>query len=235
MALMPVLVPSPLVAGTRVVVLDVIRAMTVVAHALAAGADGVRPVADEAQARERAAREDALLGGERGGLAPQGFDLGNSPRDYDRARCEGRPVVLTTTNGTAAVARVAGAVEILAGAFVNVEATARWLAREDGDVLIVCAGSRGELAADDVACAGCLVGNLALLAAAEPSDAARTAAALFDAWKADLPGLLRRSRSGRHLAEVGLDADLAECGAVDAVPTVARLDEHGVFRNTARA
>ncbi len=230
-ALEQLLVPGDLGDGTAVVVLDVVRATTVLVTALAAGARGVTTVGGVDEARALAARTGALLVGERGGLPPEGFDLGNSPCDFTASVCEGRDVVLTTTNGTRAVERCAAAGRVLAGALVNAEATARALV--DGgaeDVLLVCAGSGGRVAADDVAAAGCLAGSLALLGGAEPGDGARVAAALFDAWKHDLRGLLRRSLSGRKLSDVGLGTDLDDCARVDAVPTAAERGDDGVFR-----
>lgn len=240
-------VPRPFPDGVHAVVVDVVRAMTVTAHALSNGADGVRPVADLGAAREAAASSGALLGGERGGLPLAGFDLGNSPGDYDRARCDGRPVVLTTSNGTRAVAAVAGAASVWGAALVNAEATVRGLLAErgaeagdgaprpddtlrPGDVLVVCAGSGDRPAADDLAAAGCLAGSFALRGAAAGTDATRAAVALFDAWKHDLIGLLRRSLSGRKLATIGLAGDLDVCAVVDTAPVAARLDERGVFR-----
>jgi len=225
------LVPEDLGPDDVAVVIDVVRASTTVAFALQAGAEGVLPVADEDGARAAAAARGALLAGERGGHAPPGFDLGNSPRQMTADAVAGRELVLTTTNGTLALARCAGAGVLLTGALVNAEATARAAAaRARGRVLLVCAGSRRRLAADDVAAAGCLVGNLALLAAAEPSDGARVAAALFDTWRHDLLGLLRRSRSGRHVIEQGLEDDLPLCARVDTLPLAVGLDASGVLR-----
>ncbi len=220
------------------VVIDVVRATSVVCTALGAGALGVRPVAGVEQARTLAAASGALLVGERGGLPPEGFDLGNSPRDFTRDVCAERELVLTTTNGTQAVQRCVGdgssgvVGRVLAASFLNAEATARALvgAGHPG-VLLVCAGSGGRVAADDVAAAGCLAGSLALLGGAEAEDGARTAAALFEGWKHDLPGLLRRSLSGRKLAAVNLAQDLVDCARVDNVPVIAELDGGGVFRS----
>ncbi len=239
-------VPDPVPDGVHAIVIDVVRAMSVVAHALKHGAAGVRPVADVAEARERAAASGALLGGERGGLALEGFDLGNSPGHYDAARCAGRGVILTTSNGTRAVEAVTSAASIWGAGFVNAEATVRGVLAERGgvaaceravgdelvagDVLIVCAGSGDRAAADDIAAAGCLVGSFALLGGASGTDAARTAVALFDTWRSDLLGLARRSLSGRKLATIGLGADLELCATVDTLPVAARLDDDGVFR-----
>jgi len=230
-ALLPSLVPAPLPERCHVVVIDVVRASTTLVAALAAGCDGVRPVADLALARRLAGELGALLVGERGGLPPEGFDLGNSPGDFTDEACGGRPVVLTTTNGTYAVEACRGAERLLAGSLVNAEATARALVAGGAEeVLLVCAGSGGAVAADDVAAAGCIAGSLALQAGAEPSDATRIAAALFDCWSHDLKGLLERSLSGRKLAAVGLDRDLPGCAQVDAIGIVAELDTQGVFR-----
>ena len=230
-ALTPELVPAEVPATRHVVVIDVVRATTTIAHALRAGCDGVCPVADEDRARALAVQSSALLAGERGGLPPEGFDFGNTPTDFTPESCGGRPLVLTTTNGTRAVEACAGAGRLLAAGLVNADATAAALVAGGAeDVLLVCAGSGGELAADDVAAAGCLVGSLALRAGGRPTDAARVAAALFDGWKHDLHGLLRRSLSGRKLAAVDLAADLVACAAVDSVGLVAELDSDGVFR-----
>ena len=219
------------VGGSHVVVIDVLRATSTIARALAAGCEGVLPVADLEQARSRARALGALLGGEREGLAPPGFDLGNSPRSYEPGSCAGRLVVLSTTNGSRAVEACAGADSVLAGSLLNAEATARALVeRRAGRVLLVCAGRRGRVSADDAAAAGCIAGTLALRAAAEFGDAARLAIALFDAWRHDLAGLLSRCEAGRHLAAIGLASDLEDCVHVDSVPVVAERGAGGVFR-----
>jgi 2-phosphosulfolactate phosphatase len=231
-ALTAALVPAD-VSGLHVVVIDVLRATSTIVTALAAGADGVRPEAELEAASARARATGALLGGEREGLPPPGFDLGNSPGSYDEATCAGRPVVLCTTNGTRAVEAVRGAARLMTGSLLNAEATASALTAAGAeDVLLVCAGSRGRVSVEDTAAAGCIAGSLALQAAAEFSDGARVAIALFDAWRHDLPGLLRRSEAGRRLAAIGLDADVELCAHVDSVPRAVALDAAGAFRES---
>ena len=231
-AVAPALLSRPVPAGTDVVVLDVLRATSTIATALAHGATGIEPSEEVEAARARAGELSALLGGERDALPPPGFDLGNSPAAYTAAACGGRMIVLTTTNGTRAVAAVRGARRVLAGSLLNAEATARALVAGGAqEVLLVCAGRGGRVSADDVAGAGCLAGSLALLAAAEPSDAARVALALFDTWKHDLVGLFRRTDAGRNLERLGLASDLRDCSRVDALGVVAELDPGGVFRS----
>lgn len=216
--------PGGVPGDVAAVVIDLLRFSSTTCAALAAGATAVHPVAGPEPARARARQLGAVLGGERECLPPPGFDLGNSPADYDAAAVGGRPVVLCTTNGSRAVEAVAGAGRVLIGALVNAEATARALVEGGAEhVLLVCCGSRDRVALDDVAAAGCLAGSLALMAGAEPDDGARTAVAVFDTWRHDLGGLLARSLSGRRLAAAGLQRDLEFCRGVDTVPLVVEL------------
>ncbi|MER3557232.1 MAG: hypothetical protein C4302_04760, partial [Thermus sp.] len=79
------------------VVIDVIRATTTAGAFLEAGALDL--VLAKSLDQARALRlPGEVLAGERGGLRPEGFDLGNSPQEAFRVR--GRRVVMATTNGT---------------------------------------------------------------------------------------------------------------------------------------
>ena len=93
--------------GRVVVVIDVVRAATTMCTGLANGAAAFLPVRSVTAARRRAQaipEGQRLLGGERGGVPPAGFDLGNSPLDYTPERVAGQQIVFTTTNGTATLA-----------------------------------------------------------------------------------------------------------------------------------
>ena len=103
------LVPSPLdsdiLSDRTVVVIDVLRATSVMVHAMSQGASEIIPVAtvEEAfQMAEAFPRESIILGGERGSKKIPGFDLGNSPKEYVAERVKGKKLILTTTNGTKA-------------------------------------------------------------------------------------------------------------------------------------
>src|SRR5438132_1827020 len=101
--LLPELIPPNRLVDGLAVVVDVLRASTTIIHALAAGCTDVRPCAETEEARALAGQMRAgrvLLGGERGGVTPPGFDLGNSPREYTPSVCRGCTLVHTTTNGT---------------------------------------------------------------------------------------------------------------------------------------
>ncbi len=115
------ILPGSLDGGVAIVI-DVLRASTTIATALANGATRVMPCGDLETAR-RLAQEDStgntLTGGERGGVKIEAFDLDNSPASYSREQVAGKTIAFTTTNGTAALLRTDGAARVLIGALVN--------------------------------------------------------------------------------------------------------------------
>ena len=204
-------------AGVTAIVLDVVRASTTIVAALAGGAHAVLPVATPEEARSLAREGDrghVLIGGERGGAPPPGFDCGNSPAEYTSDRVRGRTVMFTTTNGTRALLALAGAHRIAVGGFVNAAAVARWVTGEPGDVLLVCAGERGRFCLEDAVCAGLLVSRLA--SPEQPlTDAARAARVLWDHYADDLGAMLADATWAQALVLQGRGADLPLCVALD--------------------
>jgi 2-phosphosulfolactate phosphatase len=240
-------------AGGIAVVIDVLRASTTMVTAVAEGAAAVWPVAAVDDARRLAERlgPAAVLGGERGGQKISGFDLGNSPLEYTRDRIGGRDVVITTTNGTAAIAACAAAAETLVGAIVNRRAVAEAIRRLAGcgsvsptptdrvdagsrcDVHLVCAGTEGAVSAEDVLGAGAILEAALAVSPAEDHtlDPAATAAlaafrqvAVHDDPEAALVAAFRRSPGGANLLALGMDADLNACARIDTRAVVPRLD-----------
>ena len=168
--------------GAHVAVIDVLRATTTIAVALANGAAGVIAVAEPEDAialGNRLGRERVLLCGERESLRIEGFDLDNSPASFSAHVVAGKTLVMTTTNGTRALRAVAAAASVRAAALVNRSAVADALAQEDGDVVIVCAGEANGFALEDALGAGALVDALLMqIGTVELTDGARAAALL---------------------------------------------------------
>lgn len=151
--------------GTTCVVFDVLRATSTIVTALHHGAQAIVPVSEIAEALAlRRKQPGILLGGERDGVkiraAQTGgidFDLGNSPREYTPERVRGKTIVSTTTNGTRALRACAAAQTILAASFLNLTATARAVQRlRASSIVLVCAGTRENVATEDVLAAGAL-------------------------------------------------------------------------------
>lgn len=217
-----------LLAKSVAVVIDVLRATTTMIHALAAGCCAVWPVEEVEEARRladgmRAGR--VLLGGERDGVPPTGFDVGNSPGEYTCARCKGTTLVLTTSNGTRALVRAATAARTLIAGFVNYSAVCEQLAGEVRPIDIVCAGFNGDVALEDALLAGALVEFLCEHGSATLNDAARLAWDCFEHHGRILDGALELSAGGAHLHNLGYDEDIREAARVDRfalVPEVRR-------------
>lgn len=213
--------------GRTAVVIDVVRATTCIVEALANGARSVRPFGSVRGVRAAAVGAGGvLLCGERGGLPIDGFDLGNSPREFGADAVAGKRLLMKTTNGTAAFLAVARAKRVLAAAFVNLGAVADRLVSDADDVLIVCAGKEGAFALDDAVCAGHLALAIEARApgAVELDDAAHAARDLARARKPSAE-MLAATSAGRALAEVGLAGDLVACADVDRRSAVPEMRE----------
>jgi len=238
---LPAQVDPEELSGTTAVVIDVLRATTTILYALDAGAAEVIPCLEIEEALAVAAslpKSSVVLGGERGGLRIAGFDLGNSPLEYDAPAVAGKTVVMTTTNGTRAMHRCRGADCALIGAFVNAAAlAARLLAREK--IALVCAGSDDDVTRDDVLFAGLMVDRLQR----GSRNAFRLNGQALDArqcWLDALPNSmatgnekippgvladqLRKSLAGQKLVAIGMEDDLYAAARLDRFDLVPELD-----------
>ena len=109
-------------ASARVgIVVDVIRATSSIAQALASGYERVLCCAEigEAQALRAELGDEAVVGGERNAVVVEGFDVGASPREFAQEP-RARTLILTTTNGTRAILTAAARCEVvLLGSLLN--------------------------------------------------------------------------------------------------------------------
>ena len=215
------------VQGRVVAMIDVLRASTTIAVALANGARAVIPLESSEDVATRAKqfeRAGVLLAGERKMLKMDGFDLGNSPVEHTRETVEGKTVLLTTTNGTRALLAVQGARDVVVASYVNltaVSAMLRTALRGGADVTIVCAGQDRQFALEDAACAGRFVQNATRrLNGVDLNDAALAASLLDRKYGDNLMRLFETAAHGRALAAAGFEADLAACAAVDSFPVI---------------
>ncbi len=227
------------VADQVVIVVDVLRAATTVAQALSNGAVEVRPFSSVAETRAVAQQlVGALTAGERQMVRIDGFDLGNSPLEYSRAIVEGRTILFTTTNGTAALLTTRMARRSFFAALVNGTATidaAERAVQEEcalSGVTIVCAGQDRTLAFEDVVCAGRLARLLATrVPSARLTDAAQVACNVEHVYVHDIAPLAGDATHARSLASAGFADDVACCIALDTLP-VAVTYRDGVLRPT---
>ena len=214
------------IQGRVVLLIDVLRASTTVAVALANGARAVIPFESSDEVIDRAKqfeRTDVLLAGERKMHAIPGFDLGNSPREYTAETVEGKTVLLTTTNGTVALAGIQGARDVVVASYVNYSAVStiiRAAGRGEADVTIVCAGRDRQFALEDAACAGRFTRAVSRPSTIRLNDAAQACSMIDRRYGDRLDRLFEDSEHGRALAEAGFAEDLIVCANVDSHPVI---------------
>jgi 2-phosphosulfolactate phosphatase len=224
------------VQGRTVAVIDVLRASTSVAVALANGARSVVPVADVDEAMTRARqfeRSEVVLAGERRMLAIPGFDIGNSPLEFSSAAVNGRTVVITTANGTRALLDLQGAAEVVVASYVNHSVVAAMLraAARSTDISIVCAGTEGHFSLEDAACAGRYVRSIITPSAAPAvNDAARACVLIDRKYGDNIAKIFKDSAHGQALAEAGFGDDLLICAQVDSHAVVPVYQDRQISR-----
>jgi len=240
---LPQFVAEADLAGSIVVMVDLLRASTTICQALSAGAKCVVPSVEvdetfakaSAHVQQNGDRSEILLGGERGGQRIEGFDLGNSPLDYTPDQVFQRTVLFTTTNGTKALAHARLAERVLIGAAVNRKAIVVEIAAAER-IDILCAGTGGKVTREDILAAGAIVYQLAASQLArttnEWADAAcrewqellTTARALGRTPSEQFAVELQNTLGGKNLLALGFDDDLPHCAQLDTLDVVPELD-----------
>jgi 2-phosphosulfolactate phosphatase len=221
------------------IVIDVLRACTTIAHALAAGAQGIIPVETVEEAMRLAAtldKESTLLCGERESVRIEGFDLGNSPLEYTPDVVGGKTLVFSSTNGARALVGVAGAKECLAASFLTLRAAAQRAAGA-GNITIICAGSGAFFSLEDFLCAGMLVDQIAGLSEENVAldDGARAALETARHLGRDLLETVQATDHGRNLARLGFADDIVLACEVDRFPFVPALRDGRIAAEPAAA
>ena len=181
------------VQGRVVAMIDVLRASSTIAVALANGARAIIPLGNSPVEHSRGVVEGKTVlltttNGTRALLAVQGA------RDV---------VVASYVNLTAVCAMLRAAL------------------RGGSDVTIVCAGQDRQFALEDAACAGRYVYQIAKrLPAVESNDAALAASLIDRKYGDNLMRLFQTAAHGRALAAAGFEEDLTACAAVDSYPVI---------------
>jgi len=220
------LTPAEAAAAPTGIVVDVIRATSTICQALDAGYERVFCSAEVEDARGlRDELDGVTLGGERLGVRIDGFDLGNSPREYLQPHS---PVLSTsTTNGTRAIVTAAERCErVYVASLLNLDAVVATAASHGDDVAVFCAGVKGSPCLDDTYVAGRVAEGLGY----ERTDAAELSVRLVHSYPS-AEVAFRQSRSGRNLINHGpeLEADIPWCARVSVLDVVPRfVGMHGV-------
>lgn len=226
------------------IAIDVLRATTTIASALANGAATVRAFRDVDKllsSSEQLLPQERIRAGERGGKQLDGFDLGNSPLECISEKVQDRHFFISTTNGTRCLERIKSAKALLTAALVNRQAVVDYLVKHQPEtVWMVGSGWEGSYALEDTVCAGAIAHTLHSQLNQQSNgdislndlignDELVGALALFKQWKDNLLGLMHHASHGHRLLRLDGHDDLEFCSQLDTLDILPIQREPGIL------
>ncbi|WP_158931246.1 2-phosphosulfolactate phosphatase [Acidisphaera sp. S103] len=193
-------------ATGAVAVIDVFRAFTTAAVALANGASRIVIVStiEEAFALRESGLGQVCMG-EVGGRKPDGFDFGNSPFEVSGVDFGGKTIIQRTSAGTQGIVAAGGADRLYAASLVTAKATARALAAGGSErVALVAMGDSGVARTDEDELCALHLRNLLEGRPGDPAAVRRLILAGGEIARFNDPG---RPHLHRQDVEIALDID----------------------------
>ncbi|MFP4046293.1 MAG: 2-phosphosulfolactate phosphatase [Bacteroidales bacterium] len=197
------------------VIVDIFRATSSICTAFENGVKEIIPTPNLDEAR-KLKEKGYIVAAERDGKVLDFADFGNSPFNFTPERVKGKSVAYSTTNGTKAILKANESKMVIISSFINLTATANLISRNNFDVIILCAGWKGNFCLEDSIFAGALAEKL--LDTGLFSTNCDSAKASLDLWrnaKDDIIGYIDKTAQRKRLAKLGLDDILDYCFTPD--------------------
>lgn len=200
------------ISGSVFVLIDVFRATSTIATALANGARKVIPVERVEDCILIGKQVNGITAGERDGKIIDGLEYGNSPAEYPAEFIKNKILVLTTTNGTRLLhmALSKGASEIITGSFPNLSAVCEHLIASKKNVILGCSGWKDRFNLEDTLFAGAVIHQIQKHFQIH-CDASIMAEEVYNLHKKDMLSFIRKTTHWHRLAAYGLEKDLEFC------------------------
>lgn len=207
---------KPRLTGKVAGVIDVLRATSTITEAIGNGARNIFPtesIEDALRLAQTIGRDEVLLCGERRARKIEGFDLGNSPREFTTDVVADKTLIMNTTNGTPALLAGSAADRCFVASFLNLDAIAAQLIEADKPTVLMCAGREGRFSLDDALCAGAVIRAIKARGpgTVRLNDAAFAATALERRYRGHLERVFSHTTAGRQIIDAGLAEDIAYC------------------------
>ena len=194
-----------------VVVVDLLRATSVISTAFHYGVKEVIPVSTLDAAKKYLNKLNTIVAAERNAESIDGFDYGNSPFQYMNNDIKDKTLVLTTTNGTKAI-QIAKDYHVITASFINIDAVAKYLLDSDRDILILCSGWKGVFNLEDSIFAGHLISQLISIKKMNINcDSVLVSLELFKNAKGDYFQFLANSAHRKRLKHLNIEKDTIFC------------------------
>lgn len=212
------------------VVTDIFRATTSIISAMDYGIECIIPVAGIDQAKKMKA-EGYLVACERDGRLLDFADIGNSPSDFWQPQLKGKTLAFSTTNGTQAINLAnEDAMEVLVGAFINLQPLANALLEKDENVIILCAAWKSLFNLEDTLFAGALAEILLQNNFATQCDSTKAAVQLWQGAKNNLKEYLSNASHRQRLSHILSQADFEYSIQIDLCDVIPVLQDSRLIR-----
>jgi len=198
-----------------IIVIDVLRCCSTIVTALANFAEGVIPTRTVREARMLHEKHpELILAGERGGIKPKGFNLGNSPLEFSAQKVKGKSIILTTSSGTKAIILSKNTMHVLIGSFLNAKAIAKVALtiaeQEKTGISLISAGTNGHFSLEDFICVGAIAQDFSA-DKIEYSDAVLAALLAFQKARKSLTRVIQSGHHAVRLKRLGFEGDVKFC------------------------
>lgn len=223
----PALLPFYDVKGKTVVIIDILRATSSICVAFKNGVDKLLPVATTEECL-LFKEFDFVVAGEKDAVKVEGFDLGNSPFEFDNPLLAGKNIALATTNGTKAVkfAVEKNAGKILIGSFLNLQVLCNYLKNDNNHLVLLCAGWKNKFNLEDSLFAGAVVNEIEKYYIIE-CDSALSAKLLYQNNANNLEELVRKSSHANRFKLLHLNTDDVKfCLQLNTAPVLPILESN---------
>ena len=216
------------VSNKIIVVIDIFRATSTMTVGMESGAKAIYPVKDIATASKAGA--SFIKAGERNGMKVEGFDLGNSPREFSTDIVRDRDIVMTTTNGTRSISMSERAKQTLISSYRNIQATINYLVSSQEDVILFCSGWKDVANIEDTLFAGELASTLCKNNFEIDNDAAHIAMAVYEKNKTNIDGFLQKASHVARIKKLQSEGDVEACLRRNTCQCVLEVKEGKVVR-----
>jgi len=222
--LTPELLPLFKLEDKIVVVIDILRATSCMVTGLAHGISEILPVASLEESATYGLM-GYITAAERNGMKMEGFDLDNSPFSYMDPVLYGKKICVTTTNGTKAIIQASAAKKVIIGSFLNLKSVSDYLYIRGLDAILLCAGWKGQVNAEDTLFAGAII-SLLKDSFQIGNDSALISRDLYEMQKDRMLEYLKDTSHFKRLSRLNIHKDIEFCLQKNIYDCLPRLEKN---------
>ncbi len=211
-----------------VVVVDILRATTIITTMFQNGLSKLIPVKNLYEAQNYQ-KKGFLIAAERNGKKVDFADFDNSPYTFTTDAIKGKTLVYSTTNGTNTINLVKDAERVVLASFLNLKAITDYISKQNKDILILCSGWKGNYCIEDALFAGSLTEQLLEKQFVYEDDSVLTSLEIWHTAKKDLLHYIKNIYQYERLVKLGLEGIINYCFQTDISDVIPALQQDYVI------